>query len=372
MQFADIPGLDALKNALRAAHDRGKVAHAQLFTGRPCGAALPMALAYASFLMCQNRTEEDSCGTCAQCVRIKKLIHPDIHFFFPKIAASDRAKHEKALADALPKFREFIAKTPFGDLQDWAFAYAQENKNLLISREDSRYLLKNASMRAVEGGYKIIIIWYAERMNASAANAMLKTLEEPPEKTIYLLVAYQYEALLATITSRTQLVTVPPHQEADIQRYLKGQGADEASASAIARLSEGLLGAAQGHLQEENPQDHQAFQGWMLHCWRKDMAGLVRQSEDFAKSGKASQRMTLDYALVLLRGALLCATGQQPATQSEDEYTFVSKFADNLGAKKIEKVYAKVNEAMGHLDHNANAKITHLNLSLDILMIFNG
>ena len=110
MQFADIPGLNELKHQLTSAHARGKVAHAQLFSGRPGTAALPMALAYASYLMCQNRTESDSCGTCPNCVRIKKLIHPDIHFFFPKISASDRGKYEKVLSEFEQNARQIHSK----------------------------------------------------------------------------------------------------------------------------------------------------------------------------------------------------------------------------------------------------------------------
>ena len=372
MQFADIPGLKDLKNLLTTAYARGKVAHAQLFTGRPGTAVLPMALAYSSYLMCQQRTENDSCGTCPNCVRINKLIHPDIHFFFPKISASDKGKYDKVLAEALPKFRTFLSGHLFGDLAEWAEAYGQENKNLLISREDSRYLLKNVSMRSVEGGYKILILWYPELMNASSANAILKVLEEPPANTIYLLVCYSYDSLLATITSRTQLVVVPPNQSEEIKRHLIEKGADESLAEKTTNLSEGRLGMAMRLLGEENHQEYQSFQKWMLECWTKDLTSLVQRSEAFSKSGKLAQRATLDYSISLIRNAVIHSGGQPPLSQSPDENSFIIKYSDRLGVQKLEKVYAVTNEAIIHLERNSNPRITHLNLSLDIIGILNA
>ena len=182
MQFSAIPGLSELKDQLIGAFKKGKVAHAQLFSGVSGTAAFPMALAYASFLMCQNRNDNDSCGSCPNCTRIQKSIHPDVHWYFPKVSAADRGKYEKVLAEALPLWRSFISESPYGSFDDWALSYGQENKNLQISREDSRQILKNVSMRSVEGGYKIIFIWGVEFMHPAGANALLKVLEEPPEE----------------------------------------------------------------------------------------------------------------------------------------------------------------------------------------------
>jgi len=372
MQFSAIPGLQELKTQLTSAYSKGKVAHAQLFAGRPGTPVLPIALAYASYLMCENKGEVDSCGSCPNCVRIKKLIHPDIHFYFPKVSASDSGKYDKVLSEALPKFRSFVSEQSYGDLEDWAFSYGQENKNLLISRQDSRQMLKNVSMRPVEGGYKILLIWYPELMNPSAANAILKILEEPPEKTIYLLVSYNYDTLLATITSRTQLVVVPPNTEEEIKNYLLEKEVDEKKAIQAAKLSEGKLGAAHRILEEENNQEYQVFQKWMLECWNKDLASLVKRSEDFSKSGKTAQRSSLNYSISLIRNAVVHASGQQPPSQSEEEHKFISKYAERLGSEKLEKVYALLNEATIHLERNSNPRITHLNLSLDIIRVLNG
>ena len=371
MQFSQIPGLEELKNQLISAHKRGKVAHAQLFAGRPGTAVLPMALAYASYLMCVNPGENDSCGTCANCVRINKLVHPDIHLHFPKVSAAEN-KYEKVLAEAIPMFRDFVTESPFGDLEAWTRKYGQENKNLLISRQDSRQMLKNVSMRSVEGGYKILLIWIPELMNASSANAILKILEEPPEKTLYLLVSYSYDSLLATITSRTQLVTVPPNTTEEVQRYMEEQGVETDKAEQAAKLSEGKLGLAAHIAAVGESHEYEDFQKWMLECWNRNLTNMVHRSEEFSKSGKASQKTTLNFAISIIRNAVVHASGQQPPSQSEAEKAFVGKYADKLGLDRLEKVYALSNEALIHLERNSNPRITHLNLSLDITRVLNS
>ena len=371
MQFSEIPGLVQLKQQLISAHKKGKVAHAQLFSGRPGTAVLPMAFAYASYLMCENRTDEDSCSTCANCVRIKKLVHPDIHLHFPKVSAAEN-KYEKVLAEAIPRFREFVAESPFGDLEAWTRTYGQENKNLLISRQDSRQMLKNVSMKSVEGGYKILLIWVPELMNPSSANAILKILEEPPEKTLYLLVSYSYDSLLATITSRTQLVNVPPNTIEEIQEYLESKDIESAKAVQMAKLSEGKPGLALHLSNVGESQAYEDFRKWMLECWNRNLSGLVQRSEEFSKSGKASQKASLNFALSLLRNSVVHYSGQQPPSQSEAEATFIEKFTNKLGLQRLEKVYSLNNEALIHLERNSNPRITHLNLSLDITRVLNS
>ncbi len=371
MQFSEIPGLKELKDQLVGAYKRGKIAHAQLFAGRPHTAVLPMALAYASYLMCENKTDTDSCGTCANCVRIKKLVHPDIHLHFPKISATEN-KYEKVLAEAIPRFREFIAETPYGDLEAWSYKYGQENKNLLISREDSRQMLKNVSMRSVEGGYKILLIWQPELMNTSSANAILKILEEPPEKTLYLLVSYSYESLLATITSRTQLVNVSPNSSEEVISYLLEKNIEKPKAEQAASLAEGKIGLAESYANTEANQEYEEFQKWMLECWNRNLTEIVKRSEDFSKSGKTAQKSSLNYAIALVRNAVICASGQTPPTQSENERSFVIKYSEKLGIQRLEKIYTLTNEALIHLERNSNPRITHLNLSMDIIRSLNG
>lgn len=373
MQFADIPGLHELKHQLVNAFQRGKVAHGQLFAGNEGTATLPMAIAYVSYLFCENKTEEDSCGTCPNCQRIQKAIHPDVHWYFPKISASDSGKYEKVLGEALPAWRSFVAETPYGGLEDWANTYGQENKNLQLSRQDSRQVLKNVSMRSVEGGYKVLIIWGAEFMHPSAANALLKVLEEPPANTIFLLISFSYDTLLRTITSRTQLVTVPPNSQEELESYfLEKNDFGEQKVKHLAKLSQGKIGVARRLLHEDQNVSYIHFRDWMLSCWNRDLTQLVRSSEEFSKSGKSNQRSFLVYAISLIRNALLQLAGNAGNSVSQEEEGFVQKFASRLGQEKLEFMYNSLNDSINHLDRNANPRITHLNLSLAILRKING
>jgi len=371
MQFADIPGLTELKSQLISAHKRGKVAHAQLFAGIPGTSALAMAKAYTSYLFCQNPSDSDSCGTCVNCQRIKKNIHPDIHFYFPKISAAE-AKYDKVLAEAMPLFRSFLEKHPFGDYNDWVSTYGQDNKNLLISREDSRQMLRQVSMRSVEGGFKVLIIWCPESMNVNSANAILKILEEPPEKTIYFLVSYNYENLLSTITSRSQLVNIPLNSDEEILEYLAKNGVEKSTAVNLTRVSEGKIGLALQLMEDNDQGEFKEFQRWMRLCYGKDITGIVEKSEHFSKLGRANMRNELEFNLALIRNSIVHLGSLQANSPSEEEKEFISKFSDRVGSEKLEKIYFLINKVINNLERNANPKISHLNLSLDIIKVLNN
>ncbi|MEQ9402170.1 MAG: DNA polymerase III subunit delta [Cyclobacteriaceae bacterium] len=373
MQFSAIPGLEELKSQLTNSFKKGKVAHAQLFTGNPGTAAFPIAYAYATYLMCENKSDSDSCGTCTNCTRMKKSIHPDVHWYFPKISASDGGKYEKVLGEALPLWRTFISDSPFGTFEDWTLKYGQENKNLQLSREDSRQILKNVSMRSVEGGYKIILVWGAEYMHSTAANAMLKVLEEPPEMTIFMLISFNYDSILKTITSRTQLVSVTPNKPEEIENYLiEHASAEQNQAQQLSKIAQGRIGLGLRLMQSDEEMAYEQFRDWMLGCWNRDLTFLVKASEEFSKSGKAGQRGFLTFSLSLIRNSILKLAGTQAPVINAEEDTFVTKYAQKLGADKLQNMYELLNTALLHLDRNANPRVTHLNLSLDILRKINS
>ncbi len=373
MKFSDIPGLDTLKAQLVSSLSSGKVAHAQLFAGKERTAMLPLALAYASYLMCENKTAEDSCGSCANCERMAKFIHPDIHWYFPKTASSTSTKYDKVLAEALPLWRSFMTQLPFGSFDDWAHHYNQENKFLQLSREDSRQIMKDVSMRSVEGGHKVIFIWSAEYMHPAGANALLKVLEEPPNNTLFLLVSSSYESLLQTIRSRTLLVNVPPHTKEEVSDYLQRQHQlEEDQASHLADIANGSIGLAKKLIDADHEMSHERFRNWMLACWKKDVSSLVKESEAFSSEAKASQRGFLSLSLSIIRNATVYLGGQEPLLQNQGELDFIKKFSSQLGLEKLGMVYSLINDAMQHLERNANPRITHLNLSLDLLRKING
>ncbi|MCZ6899247.1 MAG: DNA polymerase III subunit delta, partial [Bacteroidetes bacterium] len=196
MRFADIPGLDEIKGNLIKCVLSNKIPHAQLLQGHEGSGNLVLSLAYASYLNCLNRTENDSCGECAACSKIDKLIHPDLHLVFPVSPNAKFTGKDVISANYLNEWRSFILKNPYQNLNDWNNYYGADNKQGNISKEESRQIIKNLSLMAFEGQFKVMLIWLPEWMHPSAANSILKILEEPPDRTLFLMVSHQADNLL--------------------------------------------------------------------------------------------------------------------------------------------------------------------------------
>lgn len=364
MQFSQIPGHEDLKETLRSSVTRNHMAHAQLFHGNEGGAAFPLARAFASFILCENPGPDDSCGTCPSCVKNSKLIHPDVHFFYPR--ASTKSDPAKAAAQQ-KLWRAFLTEHPYGNLEAWSQQAELDNKLVQIGKDDAREIIKTVSLKAFEGKYKIILLWYPETMNGSAANALLKVLEEPPAQTIYLLIGYAVEQVINTITSRSQLVQVPPFTDSDVKAHLKTLGVAEEDASKVVRVAEGSLLKAKKLLDHSDDLAHEEFQQWMRDCLRGDYTALVRLSEDFSQSGRANQISKMGFWLNLIRESLLAKSDTRDLVNTfGNETTFIDKFSQAVSFDALERIYQLINEEIYHLSRNANPRITHLNLSLKI------
>ncbi len=366
MQFADIPGLDHLKSSLIASYRNNHIAHAQLFNGSEGGAGLPLALAFAKYLLCVNKGESDACGECPNCQKASRFVHPDVHFIFPKPSAPKASDYDKINADTLKKWRTFAVEQPYANIDDWARYNGYENKNLLISKEDSRNIIKTVSMKSFEGDFKILIIWYPEMMNPASANGILKVLEEPPTKTIYLLVNYAYDNLLGTIKSRTQMFNVAPFSDESIAQLLieEKQLAPD-TAQKIARMSGGSMGKAIHELENADNLAYESFRNWMQLCLKSDFTSLAKATDEFAGSSKPQQRNQLEFSISLIRDAILSQAGDCGLVRREGaEGEFITKFGGYASLATLEKIYQLIGQAIGHLGRNASAKITFLNLSL--------
>ena len=225
MRFGDIYGLEEIKRGLIEAVQKGHVAHAQLFSGPTGSANLALALAFITYINCENPTE-DSCGTCASCQKNTKFIHPDVHFIFP-VSSTTRITGKDVLStNFLKEWRHFLEEDPYGDIADWSVVFGGENKQLNISKGESKSIIQKLSLKAFEGGYKTILIWLPEYMHASAANGILKVLEEPADRTLFLLVTQNHEKLLGTILSRTQKVFIRSFNPSEISAILQNQSVD--------------------------------------------------------------------------------------------------------------------------------------------------
>lgn len=268
MLFKDIVGHSALKQSMIKSINDGRISHAQMFLGAEGSGALPIALAYIQYLFCVNKTETDSCGKCSQCHRIAKLTHPDVHFVYPI------AKEKEVLksSDVFREWTEAFLNDPYLSLADWMNFIGAENKQPLIAVEESKDILHKMSLMAMEGTYKTMIIWMPERMNPATANKLLKVLEEPPDKTVFILVS-ESSQMLPTILSRTQLTKVLRCEEAElIDALVRVHGLPLDAATGIAKACEGNYRLAQLMVKGEVDAEFnmQRFQTWMRLCLNLD------------------------------------------------------------------------------------------------------
>lgn len=370
MQFSQIYGVNQIKEKLIKSVQNNHVAHAQMFVGLEGSAHLAMALAFATFLNCENKLDDDSCGQCPSCLKMKKLVHPDVHFVYPIFSLGSGDK-EKVRNENLAKFREFTLDNPYADLTDWAHFVKAENKQLNISVDESRKIIGNVSMKAFEGEFKIVFIWKPELMNIASANAILKVLEEPPEKTLFFLVTGDLEKNLQTIRSRTQAVKIPIFSEEEIEATLTdkfGVSSNEAKKASI--LAEGNLNQALRFSKEVTDDNLPLFQNWLRYCYKLDFTGLINFSEDFQKLPKASQKGFFQFGMSMIRSVLIIHSGSEALLKiNEEEKKFVTNLSTVLPLEKLEGIERAINTAFYHLERNASPKIESLNTAFEIIKI---
>jgi DNA polymerase-3 subunit delta' len=372
MRFENIPGLSEVKELLIDAIKSNHTAHAQLFVGADGALNLPLALAYATYLHCENKGD-DACGKCAACSKSLKYIHPDTHFVFPLSNVKGDKDEERFKAEILKQWRSFLVEYPFGNLDDWTNYYGGEDKLALISREESREIIKALSLKPFESPNKIMIIWQPELMHPSAANGILKILEEPPPNTFFILVTNAADKLLPTIISRTQIVTVPLLHDGELETYLKANyNVEESKAIKVAQLADGNLNLGIKLLDNEEDNNTQRFTEWMRACFRRNYNILVSMAEDYHGLDKLSQRNMITYSINMMRETMLHLSGVTQINRTRgDELKFVQDFSKVMNLDKIEKSFKLFNEASYYLERNGSAKMIFLDLSLKLSQTLN-
>lgn len=368
MNFSIIPGLGEIKRLLADAVKNNHTAHAQLFLGTEGALNLPMAIAYATYLHCQNKGEDDACGTCPACSKSLKFIHPDTHFVFPLSNVKGDKDEERFKAEILKSWRSFLKDQPFGNLDDWTNFYGGEDKQALISREESREIIKTLSLKPFESPHKIMIIWQPELMHPSAANGILKILEEPPAHTYFILVTNAADKLLPTIISRTQIVTIPLLTDQELETFLKDkQNIDASKATRITHLADGNINLALRMAIAEEDNNTQVFMEWMRACFNRNFGALVAMADQYHAMDKLTQKNLMMYGLNIMRETLLKMhdAADMHRVQGE-ELKFVQNFGKVMDLKKIEKSYSLLNDASYHLERNGSAKMIFMDLSLKL------
>lgn len=379
MQFRDIIGQETEKNQLRTAVREGRIAHAQLFAGPSGVGKLALAIAYAQYLACPHRTEEDSCGVCPTCLQYAKLQHPDLHFAFP-IVKSDEGDTCDAFAE---KWRGIVSEHKYFDLDDWYRVMGVETKQGMIYEKESSEILRKLSLKSFSGGYKIMIIWQPEKMNTTCANKLLKLLEEPPTMTLFLLVSEAPEQLLSTIISRTQEVRVPRLSEEEIAHGLQNEytwlGQEEAHN--IAHMANGSYLAALKMMNEteENQGYFDDFVALMRNAWlvgqKKNYDALLKLrqwSQDMADSkvGREKQKAFLQYAQRQVRENYIYNLHHPEMNyQTQREQEFSTKFAPFIHDGNVEKMMEELSKAEQQITQNGNAKIIFFDLCLQMIVL---
>ncbi len=372
MRFKDIPGLTEVKQRLIRSAKEGKVAHAQLMMGREGTLNLPLALAYTTYLHCANKGDDDACGECPGCSKNLKYIHPDTHFVFPLSNVKGDKDDDRFRADIMKSWRAFLLEQPFGNMADWTTSYGGEDKRALISKEESREIVKALSLKSFESPFKVMIIWQPEFMHPSAANGILKILEEPPQNTFFLLVSNNPERLLPTILSRTQQVTVPLLTDAEVDGYLKSMVPDTTKRAAIVANAEGNLHLAINLIDHEAENHHERLANWLRACYKQDAVKMFAMAEEFHEMDKLQQHGLLAYAMKMIRETLLVTAGAPTLMRSrDDEQKFAEGFSKVMQLPAVEKAYQLLNDAGYQLERNGSPKMIFMDMSLRLAKAMN-
>ncbi len=371
MRFSSIPGLEETKKKLVNSVKNNHLAHALLFHGPEGSASLPMAMGLLSYLYCENPGEEDSCGVCPTCQRLDKLILPDVNFAFPQIVRSKEELKDEKLDD-MANWRKFVLEQPYGNVHDYILAMRMQKKQLNISKDVARQIIQTLSLKSFEGGFKTMLIWGAEYLNPASANALLKIIEEPPEKTLFFLITSDPEKLLTTILSRTQKVFVRGFTDDEVQAHLQEKFEIlEAKANELAVLADGSLREAYRLKDEVKDKQVMLIRQWFLSCVRRQTDQIFDFVTEFSRTDVEAQKSLLLTGLYVMREVMLKNLGMDELLRTQnEERTFVEKISENtFNEEDVSVIYEKFNDAYYHLERNINAKFVLTSLLMDILKI---
>jgi len=377
MYFSEIVGQNILKEQLIQTVRENRISHARLFLGTEGSGSLPLAIAYAQYINCTNRGDCESCGKCLSCVKFNKLAHPDLHFVFPIL---NPGSGKQAVSDLFIKeWRESVLENPYLTYNQWLRIMGGENKQGGIFVDESKAILNKLSFKTYEAEYKIMIIWLAEKMDQKPANKLLKILEEPPEKTLFLLIAESSDKILPTILSRTQIFRVPKIDSQSLSQYMTTKElCDAQQATNIANISNGNLAAALDILQSSDDSEYylERFMQLMRICWKvwsnkQSMLDLIGWCEQItSKLGREQQKAFLLYCLRMVRENFALNREKPELTfLTEAENEFSQKFNSFIHPDNIHQLANEFNTAYYHIESNGNKNIVFMDMACKIVML---
>lgn len=373
MLFSEVLGQTHIKNHLTTSVDAGRIAHAQLFVGPEGSGTLPMALAYAQYLLCSNTNGENTGGNDSCNLKFKNFSHPDLHFAFP-VTTSDKVKSKPVSNYYLEEWRQLLEQQSYGNLFDWYKLLGVDNKQGQIGVDEAFEIVKSLSLKSYEGGYKVMLIWMAEKMNTACANKLLKLIEEPPEKTIFILIAEDEEQIINTIRSRCQILHFPPLAEEAISEALVTKyQVEESVAIKIAHQANGNFNKACDLIYQdsEDIQFERWFVLWVRSAFKargnkSAIHDLISWSEEIAKTGRETQKKFLAFCLNYFRQALLLnyKANELVYLEPKEESFKLEKFAPFVHDNNILEISEELQNAIYHIERNGNSKIILTDLSI--------
>ncbi|MFV8346267.1 ATP-binding protein [Flavobacterium sp. ZB4P13] len=375
MQFSEILGQEHIKSHLTRSADLGRIPHAQLFVGPEGSGTLPMAIAYAQYIICSNQNGENSGSNEACNIKFQKTSHPDLHFIYPTVSTEDVKTKPKSI-DFITEWREFLNQNPYGSLFDWYQMLGVKNKQGEIRVDDAQEILKSLALKSYEGGYKVMIIWMADKLNIAASNKLLKLLEEPTDRTVFILISENEEDIIQTIRSRCQVLHFNGLSETVIAEALVSrENTESKEALKIAHQAQGNYNKALQLLQPDSESVffEKWFVDWVRAAFRAKgnaaaIQDLIQWSEQIASLGRETQKKFLHFCIDMFRQALLL-NYQTPALvymEPQVEKFKLENFAPFVNGNNINDIFKELSDAMYHIERNGNAKIILTDLSIKL------
>ncbi|OFX80645.1 MAG: hypothetical protein A2X12_08340 [Bacteroidetes bacterium GWE2_29_8] len=379
MQFKNIIGHQKIKKQLINTVNENRISHAQLFFGQEGSGELALAVAYAQYICCENKQEDDSCGVCNSCVKYEKLAHPDLQLVFPTPGGSNKTKtgikgnkaKDNAGANYYTDFRDLFISNPYFNIDDWHDKLEIKNEQPIINKDDCKDIISNLNLKTYESEYRVVIIWMVDKLHYAAAPKILKTLEEPSEKTLFLLITNNYDDVLNTIISRTQMIKVLNHTSEELVSYITNKYTkSEQEAKKIVKLSNNNINKIIKLIEnsEDTEELFESFRNWMRLCWKPNVPELVEWIDEIGKSwGREKFKSFFEYGLEIIRLCLLYNNKNNNLLNLDnEELDFISKFSAFINEHNNIALSEEFNNSYTYIERNASAKIVMLDLSLKV------
>jgi DNA polymerase-3 subunit delta' len=375
MQFSEILGQEYIKSHLTKSATLGRIPHAQLFVGPEGCGTLALAIAYAQYILCGNIGNENNEGNESCNLKFQSISHPDLHFIYPTVTTEDVKTKPKSI-DFIADWREFVAENPYGGLFDWYRVMGVQNKQGEIRVDDAKEIQKTLALKSYEGGYKVMIIWMADKINTEASNKLLKLLEEPTDKTLFILISENEEDIIQTIRSRCQVLhfnALPEKVIADA--LVSRENIEPRTATKLAHQSQGNYNKALQLLEDggEEMIFEKHFVDWVRAAFRAKgnaaaIQDLINWSEQIAGLGRETQKKFLHYCIDMFRQALLLnyQTTSLVYMEPRIEKFKLENFAPFVNGSNINDIFKELSDAMYHIERNGNAKIILTDLSIKL------